>query len=361
MTTTRNRIEAANAHLAANRLEQALAMFEQVLREHPETVPAYLGIGRIHLHRGDHQDAERYFVGAAHVARNPARALMMQAVAVEAQGETERALELAHQALRHDQNLLRARLMAARLGMRLEQFDAAETLLRETLRLHPDSEMALSLLTQLYRHQGRPLDELQSLVEQLLAHQPDEESRGGAADSLQPASQSQGRRRALLLLRMQQFAEAEALLARHLEAEPNDTGALLAHAQALLGMGKHRVAIALLEDAQPQGAERVQVGLQLARAYLASSDFDSARALLTDLTTEDRQLPVVHFLLAEVFCALKQLRQAAQEYEAVLLNAPQLVEDYPALAELSRMTGNDVDRVAAYRTAFAEVEELSLS
>ena len=65
----------ARASIKENRFDDALAIYDQILKQNPEAVAAYMGMGNVHMRCGRLDEAENYFKGALHVSKKVASAI----------------------------------------------------------------------------------------------------------------------------------------------------------------------------------------------------------------------------------------------------------------------------------------------
>ena len=330
-------LQEARNHVKEQRFDEAIELFESVLKENPEVAAAYLGIGDIYMRKGNLDEAENYFNGALHVAKKSAPALAMLASVAEKRGDAKRALKLNMDAIEENPEGLRPRMAISRLHLRSKRFADAAIQLREALRYNPQSTAAGLMLARVLQRQGKTDEALTSLSQSVQVGEP------GSAE----AHLLQGQ----ILLRQGKYLEAAEVLGQCISAKPGNVKAYAYRGQALMEAGHYLEAITVLEEALERNPKSLAAKMHLARCYVDNGDHDKARKLLTRLTFGNRRLGTVHMLLGRLFAAQGHFRQAIEEFEAWLLHAPKLVEERPELLEIANRHGSSQDRVQAYERA----------
>lgn len=129
----------AVAHHRAGRLEEAAALYEQVLGEEPRQPDALHLLGQIALHRHDPARAETLFAQALTVLPQVAPLHLQHGLALRALRRPEDALAAFRRATALDSNLAEAQHQAGNVLKTLGRFPEAVTALREAARLAPAS------------------------------------------------------------------------------------------------------------------------------------------------------------------------------------------------------------------------------
>jgi tetratricopeptide (TPR) repeat protein len=170
------RLRLAEQYLKLERIDEADALFRELLREHPDNPRVLLGRGQILSRRGQWQDAlEPLQIAAAHpTARRSARVALAEACSrlgstAAADSERRLAAEVPADTPWPDQFFAEARAFRTGLQPRLQdslalsdqgRYDAALILIGQVLRDHPDSDEAhLNLAKILIRQQRYELAE----------------------------------------------------------------------------------------------------------------------------------------------------------------------------------------------------------
>lgn len=335
MKSSRLRLEAARAHVKAARLDEAIALYEAVLRENPEVASAYLGIGSIHLKRKELAAAEDYFNGALHVAKNPAPALLRLAMVAERGSDIPRAVELYRRALQQDPGLLQARARLARLYLREADPRKAEGVLREGLEIDPGSRPVRLLLVRILQREGRLADAIELL---------------DGIDSDDPSASARLLRGRLLLDAGRMEAAVSALEDFAGESLEKPLAELY-RGRALMQCGRLGEARCAIESAVARDGNLVEGWLDLARCHLLAGEFDKAKAILLRLSAGRRGLYRVYLLLGEVFAAQGLYRQALVQFDAALLHASPNLKGYAGLVEAARAAGTEEERTKAFLRA----------
>lgn len=334
MKNTKSQIEAARIQFKAGRLDEALALFEQVLKENPEATAAYIGIGTIHMKQKDYGEAENYFNGALHVTKKPGPALAWLAAAVEKQGDDERAIKLNLDALQCDPSSLRARMSISRIYVRRQQFEEAREHLCEALRYNPQASAAGVMLAKIAQRQGNSEEAIEK-VEQVLVAQ-------------QPGPRNAFLLKAKLLLRTGQASAAAETFAACLEKDAKDARIHMLYGQALRQCGDERAAQRALKQAIAIEPHLPHAQLELARSLFYTRDFNEARVILSQMSFAGRELASVHFLLGEIYRAQGYYRQAIDEYEAGLLHTDEGLRNQTDVAAIRQKDCSEESKVDAY-------------
>ena len=282
--------EAAGRHLAAGRIGQAKAIYEQVLRDQPRHARALCGLGAIALRSGEIARAFELIGHAATVAPTDAMTLGNLAVVYQARGDLDQAEACLQRALDLDSGLAElhsnfASLMLARgnpgraetaqrhaialapdsatqrfnlanILVATDQLAAAAETYRDVLALDPEHVGALNNLSILHKQDGRR-DLAEALLDEALLRDPMNPEllanhadlllmRGLGDDALQTIRRAVGcapmnprLREALgaVLLELVRLAEAGKELASAMRAAPRDPGIALNLARLLRRQG----------------------------------------------------------------------------------------------------------------------------
>jgi tetratricopeptide (TPR) repeat protein len=342
MKNSRLRLEAARTHLRAGRLEEAMRLYEAVLQDNPEVSAAYIGIGTILLRQGHLADAEDYFHGALHVARDPAPALLKLAVLAERMQNVTRAVELNRRAVEQNPGLFRARASLCRLYLQSDQADSAERLLRESLRQEPASLPIKLLLAKVLQRQGK-LGEAIALTE------------GLERDERAPPSAYVMRAR--LLGRIGLWSDAAALLMACNERTAGGERLQRYLGRALLHSGRWHEARRILETASVNGTLSIESTVDLARCQALAGDLDRAHSRLIQLGKARGGVYQAYFLLGEVTAAQALFREAVIQFDAGALNAPRHFAERAGIIEILHGRQERKAKVHAYLRVLDQVSD----
>lgn len=323
--------------------DPAVERLRQALRLRPDSVPAWITLGRIELQRGEVDSAREAFQKAMRHDSESAAAILGLGECAVADGEMERAvgffertLELqpeatavhylasqayrrlgrSEEAERHLEHLGRSEVVfedpeAYRLGeiRTLTAFRVVQTMIMDPAGVTPE-EILLFALTQLGRAEGT-VEALEKILEEL-ARGPDPRARerallhhvsggllvyGGddlrAIDHFRAALELDGSlvdariKLANALARNGEFERALAQYSEALQADPENHDTALKRATVLLNLRRHEEARAELKRLQAAGATEVEVHLRVAQVFESSGDPARAEQTLVDALALD--------------------------------------------------------------------------
>lgn len=135
----------ANRLSALGRHDEALAILDRVLLDHPGSAPTHYNRGRIHHVRGDRVTALREYDLAIGLRPDYAKALTNRALLLHRLGETERAIADLSRAIELVPDRTPARYHRGRLRLALGLHEAARADLDRVLELDPTDEKARRL------------------------------------------------------------------------------------------------------------------------------------------------------------------------------------------------------------------------
>jgi tetratricopeptide (TPR) repeat protein len=315
-------------------LDEADAVLDSVLAAEPECVGALIERGHLRRRRGDYEAAAAAFRAAAMA----------------------------------DPNNKNIQVELARALRSLERLDEAGRILSDLLNAEP-------------RHVG-------ALIERghLLRKQDDQEG-AAAAFAAAAATDPDNRNIAVELARalraLDRIAEADAVLDRVLEAEPNNVGALIERAHTLRRRGDHYAAASAFEAAAAIDPHR-NIQVELARELRALGHLDAAEAalrsvveaepshaggwmelaqvcrsrddsagMLAALEAATKAAPAnldVKIALASEYGNHNRADEALRVFEDILVSNPSHVATLMALGQLHRSRGDALKAKAAFRT-----------
>ncbi|MCX7624725.1 MAG: tetratricopeptide repeat protein [Candidatus Sumerlaeaceae bacterium] len=316
----------AQASLAANRLDEAIAQFQYVLGRHPEDSEAWINLASAYArkHRVD-ADAAQAYAKALELSPNQPNVRFM---------------------------LARHHAMAGRYGQALDQ-------LSEILRSSPE-------------YTKRLLDE----VRLYLAHAPDRlDLRWFLVTLLTEMGQHNEACEELESLLALEPAETKNILQAYeqiLGKDPMNAKALTGKARLLCAQGRHEAARPLLEqayriapsDAQVRAELRelyetllaesddTEIRFELAKLFMVEDQYDKAIALLQKTVQDFRYENESIKLLGQCFMAKGMLEFAFQEFRKLLID-DEVKELLYSLAQRYEAKGDYVGAKQVYRVLFA--------
>jgi tetratricopeptide (TPR) repeat protein len=256
-------------HMGRGELDEARRQFEKAIALDPNYADALLALGDVHRAEGRVADAEHVVKRALRVDPNSVGALAQLAELQRDQGRLDEAVRLFEEALAIDDSRPFLYLGYGDVLQRAGRFAAAEKAFRSVLELDPDSFKARYNLGVTYGNSGR-IDEAIQMYEAALESEPGNPEAPKAANNLGAIYLGKGD----LERAREHFAAAVAGSPYNLEARYN---LALIHLDA----GEVAEAIPLLERAAALEPNHEQVNLQLGLAYLrAGRGEDAYRSLL---------------------------------------------------------------------------------
>jgi tetratricopeptide (TPR) repeat protein len=138
-----------------------------------------------------------------------------------------------------------------------------------------------------------------------------------AATSTVAANDRAVQARALVHLQVGELAEAEKLLRRLVESDPEDIDTRRLLAQALIAGARHEEAVKELEAARRLAPDDLELAFALGRAWLGVPNAEAAAAVFSDLARA-RPIPQTHVLIGRTYRDFGQYERARAELGAAL-------------------------------------------
>jgi tetratricopeptide (TPR) repeat protein len=218
-------VEAAQKHLAQNRIAQAIAEYQQILKHDPSDQVTLMTIGDLYVRKGETFQAIEYFERLAqHFIRDGflTKAIAIYKKIAKLAPEEMRPLERLAELYIQQGILSEARpllLQLAESHIKAGRREPASALLRKLLEAEPDNLRVQMRLAEVQIAMGQKADAAQTFLVCAERH-----------------------------LGLHEFDEAERLITRALELAPENAAARLLKARVLSGAGKHDEAAKLLES-----------------------------------------------------------------------------------------------------------------
>jgi len=333
-------VQQAREHTKAQRFDEALSTYMEILKENPEAAAAYMGVGGVHLRKGELDEAENYFNGALHVTKKVAPVLAMLADVAQKRGDMTKALKLNQEALEDDPKFIKAAMGVGKILFQLERYDEARQAVAGALKYSPNSNEAEILLARIMQKMGQSEDAIENLNKLLVRD---------------PQSWSAYFFQAQMYLREKQFEAAIEAANSSLRLKPDNIRALTCLGQALIGAKKYIKAIDILGDVLAVNPEMWNAKMLLAKAHFLNGDLEEARTLLSKIVIGRRGLGSVYFMLGDISAAQGLFTHALAEYGAAVLHADKLVEKFPQLRELIDKQMAESDKVAEFKRLLTEI------
>lgn len=165
---------AAGMLLRKGDLSNAMALAEEGIKNHPDSIPLLGLMGGISSSLRRHGDARDYFARIVKLDPTSADAWIFQAVSAFHDGDVEGALAILEEYRKRFPDDPKGAYYTGRVLGKLARYDEAEALFRELIESHPDHVQAYEALGLLYRAQGR-LDDALAVYKEYVRKFPDNE------------------------------------------------------------------------------------------------------------------------------------------------------------------------------------------
>jgi len=335
----------AEMYWKAQRIREAVAEAQEILKRNPEDVQSRRLLGRIYLRSlGDLSSGN-------------------------GQSETvSRAIEQYREIYRLDPSDAESALWLARLYRLKNEHDKAEQVLRSILKTDPENELAVEQLTQLLMDEGKA-SEAVALLEGITAHSPTPvllDLLGDAytqahdlakaelayrkAQDLDPSELSHQRGLGQTLLAEEKYAEALAVYQKLSDLMPDDSDVYLRIAQIYRELHQLDKAEDNLVKARQYAPGSLEVMYNEAMLYQAQGRFEDAIRVLSDAATGVKAQPAGQpsrrRSLAILYQQLGQLYRDTQNYQAAVFTYEELGHLGEEEDRRARMMVMDTYRVA---------------
>ena len=313
----------AEMYWKAQRIKEAVAEAQELLKRNPEDVQSRRLLGRIYLRSlGDLNSGN-------------------------GQSETVgRAIEQYREIYRLDPSDTESALWLTRLYRLKNDHDKAEQVLKDILKSDPENELAVEQLTQLLMDEGKA-PEAVALLEGITAHSPTPvlldllgdaytqahdlakaEQAYRKAQELDPSELSHQRGLGQTLLAEEKYAEALAVYQKLSDLMPDDSDVYLRIAQIYRELHQLDKAENNLVKARQYAPGSLEVMYNEAMLYQAQGRFEDAIRVLSDAATGVKAQPVAQpsrrRSLAILYQQLGQLYRDTQNYQAAVFTYEEL-------------------------------------
>lgn len=326
---------------AANRPQEALASYQQILALRPEDAQAWTDIAGIHADAGKFERARDAITQARKAAGNTLAVHYARAVLAYREGKHGEALEAVQQVLRGAPEHPAALLLAATIELHTQAYGSAEQHLKTFLASHPQDLYAGKRMAYLQLKTERHESAL-SLLDTLIGSHP------GDIELLTLAGEAN--------LRARRYSEA----ARHFErASALQPGVAQLHSElalSRLGNGEHTRAIAELERAVQLDPQSERHGILLVMAHLRANAPDKALAAALELERRADN-PLIQNLKGGVYLAGADKAAARKCFERALALDPVYLPALANLAQLDTAASKPEQAIARYLLALKQAPE----
>ncbi len=335
----------AEMYWKAQRIKEAVAEAQEILKRNPDDVQSRRLLGRIYLRSlGDLSSGS-------------------------GQSETVgRAIEQYREINRLDSSDTESALWLARLYRLKNEHDKAERVLRSILKADPENELAVEQLTQLLMDEGKAAEAV-ALLEGIAGHSPSPvlldllgdaytqahdlakaEQAYRKAQELDPSELSHQRGLGQTLLAEEKYAEALAVYQKLSDLMPDDSDVYLRIAQIYRELHQLDKAENNLVKARQYAPGSLEVMYNEAMLYQAQGRFEDAIRVLSDAATGVKAQPAAQPArrrsLAILYQQLGQLYRDTQNYQAAVYTYEELGHLGEEEDRRARMMIMDTYRVA---------------
>lgn len=295
----------AYACAQAQRLPQAIALYQKICERDPGDAEAWFMLGTLRGRSGDNAGAEAALRQALAVFPEFAQACLNLGHALEVHGNSAEAEACYLRAVALKPDLAEAHEALGRLCQQRGEWPAAEEHYQVALRLHPAAVGAALALAALLTRRGRPLDALAAL-EQAWHH---DHTSGELACAL-----------ARVCLDLDRCEDALHYVQHARRQQPDLAAAHTLEVEILLRRGARAEAEALLAPLLPRYREHPAIALAYGALSVGSDHACGAVArlegVLAETTLDDSQRRRAHFRLAALYDDLQDYDKAMAHFRA---------------------------------------------
>ena len=360
-------VESGDGYLAEGRLAEAIIEYRNAVQIDPAFGVARKQLGVAYERNGDAALAFQEFVRAADLLPDDIDIQITAGSYLVAAGRAEDALGRAEVALELQPDHIPAYVLRGNALAGLRSFDEAIEAIEEAIRLDPERGATFAQLGNVELLRGREA-EAEAAFKRAIALSPDtvdahlalgnfywsfdrpneaEQAFRGALD-LQPDNDLANRAMAALMVAINRSADAEPFLRRLADAS-TDTGPLFALADYYLSSNRPKEAIARLEAARKGGQDTPDVTAQLARAYAASGDRATARALVEGVLAGNPALIDAQLVKGQLLLDEGDSEEALATLRSATTANPASAEAQFVLGRLYASRGDNAAAEAAFR------------
>lgn len=380
------------AYIELKQLQQAKALFEQILQQSPNDVNGLMGMARYALLSNDSAGAERY-VGSA-LAANPKSldALYFRADLQRAQNQPDKAIATYDEVLKIDPTYNGARLLKAHVETSQGKFDAAQADITAARKQAPAALSVHFAQARLYYVQQKYTQAMESLLQILRASPNDTPAlllagatqyalgslpqaeqylktyleldagnlyarkllaatrirAGNGAEALGTLAPplKEGIQDAELYslaaeaaLKVKDYSKATAYFEKAASLAPDSAKLHAGLGVSTLGQGNSNRAVTELERAIKLDTDSEQAGSLLVMTSLRLNQLDKAMTTAKSLAAAKPDSPLPLYLMAQVYQEKKDNTNARAMFEKALAMQPAYFEPVAALAKMDLLEG----------------------
>lgn len=336
-----NSLQVAREYLETDQIEQAVEHYNKILKGNPDNGPALLGLAAVYLNEGSTDKATELSRKALNKTNSQVSALMLLCKIEQKNNNPEKALQYLNMVIDKEPSLVKPRAKAAKILMELGDYGSAEIQLIQALKYNPQSVEAALVLTNVFLKLEKN-DQAFEFLDNMIVRVPD--------------SPMLYLSRARLFIRKGKTGEAIKDLWKVREFDPQNIQAAAMLGSLLVSDSQATSAIKLFHEFLEINPGKKIIQLNLARAYIEEGAYEEARKLLHSLSSGDKQFAgVVHLMLGDIYRRNHRFSHALDEYRAVIINSPEILEKNPELNMINDNVSDLEVQVKSFRKLFESI------
>lgn len=318
-----NNIEAllfkADLLRAQNKLDEALAVYDEVIKLKPDHSMAYINKANIEIGRDKFDAASTNIAAARKIAPDNLTVFYTQAVLDFKQNKHAAALESLQQILKAAPDHLPSVLLAGAVQFALGSLPQAEQYLKQYLEKDPDNLYARKMMASVLLRSHQTQRAISMLVPMLQNTPQDPYTLALAGEAYMQSSD--------FVKATEYFEKANAL-------DPKSPSLLTSLSMSNLAKGNSAGAIANLEAAVSLDPKSTRASVLLVMTHLRLKEYDKAMTVLKTLENAEPKNPFYQNLAGGIFIGKKDVASARKSFEKGLLLQP---DYFPAIANLAQL------------------------
>ncbi len=249
------------AQLALGMYEEAKELFEQILRQEPDSPEALIGLARYSLTKRDLDSTMRFAEQAVKKNATNANAWLFLGNLLRAQNKTDQALSAFEQVIKFDPKNAEAHISRATIKITTKEFEEAKLSLESAKAISPNSLLVVYTQALLEFNQGNHSEALAS-IQEILNVAPEHMPSVLLAGAIQHALGS--------------LTQSEQYLEKYIKVDPNNLYARKLLAMVLLKNQQAHRAFDVIEPALGVIDQDPQLFALAGETYIKMGDFDKA-------------------------------------------------------------------------------------
>lgn len=291
------------AQLALGMHEEAKGLFEQILRQEPDSPEALIGLARYSIVKRDIDSSMRFAAQAVRKNATNTDAWLFLGDLLRAQNKTDQALSAFEQVIKLDPENADAHIKRATIKIDAKEFKEAKSSIESAKEISPNSLVVIYTQALLEFSQENYSEALAS-IQQILSVAPEHMPSVLLAGAIQHALGS--------------LAQSEQYLEKYIKADPNNFYARKLLATVLLKNQRANMAFDVIEPALGIIDHDPQLFALAGEAYIQMGDFDKANEYFGKASTLAPNSAALHTALAISNLAEGDNEHAVTELKAAI-------------------------------------------